>query len=682
MHRCRWPLGLAASLAAAMAVAATPPDLDEVVVTARRLESVASVGSASQGVALADLIETRLTLRTGELLEVVPGLVVTQHSGDGKANQYFLRGFNLDHGTDFATRVDGMPVNLPTNAHGQGYTDLNFLLPELVERIEYRKGTYYAEEGDFSAAGAADLRYRQSLEAPLLVLAGGGDGFVRTLLAASPALAGGTLLLGGEYDHNDGPWQLPEGFGKLAGLAKFTTGDAGQGWDAELMGYDGHWRSSDQIPERAVSAGLVDRFGTIDPTDGGHTHRYSLSGAWWRRLGGGQLRAEGYAIDSALDLLSNFTYATDPVHGDQFEQFEQRRIYGGGVDYAAALTLADRAAAIRGGLEVRSDALRPVALYRTTAGARYATVREDAVDEASYSAYATAGLRLTPWLRTDLGARFDDYRFRVASSLPANSGTASAAIASPKLTLSFGPWASTEYFLNYGRGFHSNDARGTTITVDPGDGVTPVARVSPLARAVGAEAGVRSGAVPRLMVAASLWTLSLDSELVYSGDGGTTEPTRASRRTGLELSADYAPREGLEADVDLAWTRARYTDPAPGGDYVPNALGCVVAAGLRLGRDRGWFAGTRLRYFGPAPLTEDGSARSRSTLLLNLDGGYAFASRLRLTLSVYNLLDRRDNDITYYYASRLPGEAAAVDDYHFHPLEPRTLRLMATVHLE
>ena len=683
MRRHSVYLGLAALLAVNTSAAAGPatPDLEEVVVRARRLETVASVESASQGIVLEDQLENRPALRVGEVLEVVPGLVVTQHSGDGKANQYFLRGFNLDHGTDFATRVDGIPVNQPTNAHGQGYSDLNFLLPDLVDRVEYRKGTYYAEEGNFSAAGAADVRYRRSLDAPLVVLSGGQDGYARTLAAASPGVAAGDLLLGVEYAHHDGPWDVAEAYGKLAALAKFTTGDGAHGWGLEAMGYDGHWHSSDQIPLRAVAEGAIDRFGTIDPTDGGRAHRYSLSGDWWQTVGAGRLRANAYAIDSALDLFSNFTYAIDPVRGDQFEQFEQRRVYGGVIDYQKPLPLAGREATVRGGLAVRVDDLLPVALYRTTDDVRYAMVRQDDVLQASYSAYATGSLRWTNWFCTDLGARFDEFRFRVDSSLAANSGTASDSIASPKLTMAFGPWAKTEVFLNYGRGFHSNDARGTTITVDPNDGVTPVAKVSPLVRAIGAEAGVRSTLVPRLQLAAALWTLGLDSELVFSGDGGTTEPTRASRRTGVEFSADYEPLDGVVADADLAWTHARYADASALGDYVPNAIGRVVSAGVRYNRDAGWFGGARLRYFGPAPLVADGSARSSSTTVINLDCGYQFSSRLKATLTVFNALNRRDSDITYYYASRLQGEPAPVEDYHFHPLEPRALRLTATLRL-
>jgi len=447
------------------------------------------------------------------------------------------------------------------------------------------------------------------------------------------------------------------------------------------MGYGGHWHSTDQIPLRAVEQGRVGRFGAIDPTDGGRTQRYSLSGDWWQRAGAGRARATLYAVADELDLVSNFTYAIDPVHGDQFEQLERRRVLGGALEYERGLSLGEHEGTVRTGLQARADLIRPVALYDTTAGVRYATVRQDEVRETSTAVYASGSLRWSDGFRTDLGARVDTFRFRVDSSLAANSGTANDSIASPKLTLAFGPWSRTEYFLNFGRGFHSNDARGTTITVDPKDGVTPVARVSPLVRAVGAEAGLRTAAIPPLQLAVSLWTLALDSELVFSGDGGTTEPSRPSRRSGVELGIYSAPVDGLVIDADLACTRARYTGTDPAGDRIPNALESVASVGVALNRDAGWFGGARLRYFGPAPLTEDGRTRSRSTLVVNIEAGYHFSARLSLVATLFNLLNRSDNDITYYYASRLPGEAVPVGDYHFHPLEPRTLRLAATLRL-
>jgi hypothetical protein len=677
------PATFMALLSATMAARASgipTADLQEVVITAQRDRLIGRVESASQGLVLAEQLENRPVLRPGEVLEVVPGLIVSQHSGDGKANQYFLRGFNLDHGTDFATRVDGIPVNMPTHAHGQGYSDLNFVIPEFIDSVAYRKGTYYVEEGNFSAAGAADMHYHRSLDQRYLVsLADGGDGYQRAILGLSRSLAGGDLLVGSEYSRNDGPWVLAERYGKLSGLVKFTRGEATEGFAVTGMGYDGHWHSTDQIPLRAVADGEISRFGAIDPTDGGRTHRYSVSFEGWKPLGPGSLRANLYALDYQLDLISNFTYNTDPVHGDQFEQFDRRQVYGADLAYRQPLSVASYNGTLKVGFQSRYDDIHPAGLYRTQNGVRYATVREDRVTQASYAAYLGVEVRWTPWLRSEFGTRFDEFRFDVASSLAANSGKEMASLSSPKLALVFGPWAKTEYFLDVGRGFHSNDSRGTTTTVDPNDGTTPVAKVSPLVRALGAEVGVRTAAVPRVQLAASLWTLKLDSELLFTGDGGTTEPSRATKRYGVEVGAYYTPLEHLVIDADLAWSHARYTEFDPVGNYVPNAVEKVASIGLTWNRDTGVFGGARLRYFGPAPLLEDGSQRSKSTLLVNLEGGYHVTPAVSLVVSVFNLFDRRDNDVTYYYESQLPGEAAPVSDIHFHPVERRTARAALTL---
>jgi hypothetical protein len=673
---------IACTLAGPVLAAGLPAaQLEEIVVSARRLQLIGVSTSASQGIVLSEQLENRPTLRPGEVLEVVPGLVVTQHSGDGKANQYFLRGFNLDHGTDFATSLDGIPVNLPTNAHGQGYTDMNFMTPELVDTISYKKGTYYADEGNFSAAGAADIRYRRSLDAPFMTLSGGQDAFYRAVLAASTPVASGDLLMAAEYFHNDGPWEMEEDYRKIVGLLKLTSGDSDLGWGVELMGYDGQWHSSDQIPLRSVKSGEIPRFGAVDPTDGGDTHRYSLSGDWWANLGGGALRANLYAVDYELRLISNFTYATDPVQGDQFEQFEQRQFFGGAIDYEVPLPLRGNEGTFSAGLQLRYDDIQPVALYRTIDRVRYATVRQDDVTQGSYAVYASESVHWTDWFRTDVGVRFDVFHFDVNSSLAANSGTADDSIVSPKLTMVFGPWAKTEYFVNVGNGFHSNDARGTTISVDPNDGVTPVETVDPLVRALGAELGMRTALIPDLQIAASLWTLKLDSELVFSGDGGTTEPSRASRRDGIEFGIYYSPVDWVVVDADLAWTRARYTDPDPAGDRIPNAVESVASVGMSLNRTAGWFGGARLRYFGPAPLIEDNSVRSSSTMLVNVEAGYHFSPRLSLAAVVFNLLDAEDNDITYFYESQLRSESVPVADIHFHPVEPRTVRVAVTLKL-
>src|SRR5437868_6462005 len=282
-------VAVSAVLASSLAQAGGVPTavLEEVTVVGQLDRLQGHPTSASQGVVTDEQLGLRPVLRTGELLEVVPGLIVTQHSGDGKANQYFLRGFNLDHGTDLATSVDGVPVNMVTHAHGQGYTDINFVIPELVQSIDYRKGTYYADTGNFSAAGAVNMRYRAALDAPIAVVEAGENNYMRGLVAASPQVGSGTLLTAVDYAHIDGPWQLEENFRKLNMLARYTLSAAGQRLSITAQGYDGKWRSTDQIPQRAIDAGQLDRFGNVDSTDGGESHRYSLSADWSAAVGAG-----------------------------------------------------------------------------------------------------------------------------------------------------------------------------------------------------------------------------------------------------------------------------------------------------------------------------------------------------------------------------------------------------------
>ncbi len=659
----------------------TAAPLEEIVVTASRIGLIGESRAASEGIVLAIQLEGRPVLRPGEVLEVVPGLVVTQHSGDGKANQYFLRGFNLDHGTDFATRVDGIPVNLPTHAHGQGYSDINFLIPELVEKVRYRKGTYFADEGNFSAAGAADIAYRRQLDSSLASLTIGEDDYYRALIAGAPELGGGTLLGAIDYSTADGPWDLPQDFRKVNGLVKYSRGATDRGFAVTAMGYDGQWDSTDQIPERAVGDQCaqipfcISRFGYVDPTSGGESHRYSLSvDTWAQRDDGRGWSANAYALDYHLELISNFTYALDPVDGDQFEQYDDRRVYGGRYEYTWPASLTDWPGALRTGVELRRDQIEPVGLYLTTQAQRRETVRQDDVIQTSTSAYLAHDQHWKDWLRTELGVRLDHFDFDVSSNVAANSGTASDSIASPKATIVLGPWHETEYFLNAGRGFHSNDARGTTIRVDPTDGVTPVDRVDPLAAATGAEIGFRSAAIPGLQIYGALWGLELDSELLFVGDGGITEPSRESRRYGVEFGVFWTPLDWLILDVDYAWSHARFRGSDPTGDRIPGAVEDVASLGVAVNRDDGWFGGARLRYLGEAPLIEDNSVRSDSTLLVNVEAGYRFNERLSAFLTVFNLFDSEDNDISYFYESQLPGEAAPVEDIHFHPVEPRSLR--------
>jgi hypothetical protein len=635
--------------------------------------------AATQGAITARQLESRPLMRVGELLETVPGLVISQHSGEGKANQYYLRGFNLDHGTDFATTVAGMPVNMPTHAHGQGYSDLNFLVPELVSGVQFRKGPYFAEDADFSSAGSATINYTNALDRPILRLSGGEGGWARIVAAASPSWGDGRLLAGLELGQNDGPWTHPDAFRKVNGVLRYSRGDAVNGFSATGMAYAGRWNSTDQVPDRAIRDGSIPRFGNIDPTDGGVAHRYSGSIEWQRGHGSGGWRAAAFVIRGDLDLFSNFTYfLDDPERGDQFEQADRRTVAGGRVAYRRISTWAGRPVESVVGLQLRDDNIGLVGLYHTEARARLGTTRADHVRQSSLGVYAQNGVQWSEKVRTIVGLRADGYRFGVDSDTPANSGVAKEGMVSPKATLILGPWARTEFYANGGTGFHSNDARGATITVDPVTGA-PASRVTPLVRARGAEFGIRSVIVPRWQTTLALWRLDLASELVFAGDAGTTEAGRPSRRMGVEWANYYSPRRWLTLDLDVSASSARFTDADPVGRLIPGALDTVVSAGVTVEDAHQMFGSVRLRHFGPRPLIEDGSVRSAASTLLYADIGRNLTSQLRVTLQAFNLLNAAVSDIDYYYTSRLPGEPlAGVDDIHTHPALPRSFRVALT----
>jgi outer membrane receptor protein involved in Fe transport len=657
-----------------------PTQLAPIVVKGNYDNAVGTSDAASQGTVTSKLIEARPLLRPGEVLEFVPGVIVTQHSGDGKANQYFLRGFNLDHGTDFATFVDGMPVNMPTHAHGQGYSDLNWLMPELVDTVRYKKGPYFADEGDFASAGAAHIDLFAGLPRGVASITLGEHGYARALLADTVAMKEGQLTYALETSHNDGPWDLPENFRKFNGLLRYSVGNAADRTTVTAMAYSARWNSTDQIPERAVNDGLIDRFGAIDDTDGGRTQRTSLSMQTQRTLSDGVFKANAYAIQSRLNLFSNFTYfLNDPVNGDQFEQAEKRQVFGGGASRSFNGDWGGRDMVNTLGVQVRHDRLSPVGLYNTVARERISTVQESQVRETSVGLYGESSVQWTPWLRSVAGLRWDRFDFDVDSSVAGNSGKDNASITSPKLSFVFGPWAKTELFANYGWGYHSNDARGVTATVSPAT-LLATQSVTPLVRSRGGEIGARTEIVPGLQSSLSLWYLTLGSELLFVGDAGDTEASRASRRYGVEWNNHYVANAWLLFDADLAASHARFSQSDPVGDYIPGAIDTVASLGVTVTDLGPWFGQFQLRYFGPRPLIEDNSQRSKSTTLASARVGYKLTKDIRVALDVFNLFDRKASDIDYFYASRLQGEpAAGVDDTHFHPVEPRSVRLTLTM---
>jgi hypothetical protein len=645
---------------------------DEVVVLGRWDNPFGYNLSASQGVVGAAEIQARPLLRPGEILEIVPGLIVTQHSGTGKGNQMFLRGFNLDHGTDFATWVDGMPVNMPTHGHGQGYTDINFLIPELVETLEYRKGGYYAEVSDFSSAGAVHLSTYDRLDQGLIKAGFGEYGYLSALAADSVATKSGSLLYGVQVHRYDGAWtDIAEDLKRNNLLLRYSGEGSAGDWNVAFMGYDAQWNSADQIPRRAVESGLISALGSIDPTLGGETSRYSLSGTWSAELGRGRARLNAYTIDYDLSLFSNFTYfLDDPVDGDQFEQLDDRTVTGGDLSYSFP---GRSRTAHMVGVMLRHDDIGDVGLFRTANLERLSAVRRDSVDELAFGVYYSGETRWTDRLRTTLGVRVDRFDFDVASDLAANSGSASDSIVAPKANVIYAVSSDTELYLSAGKGFHSNDARGTTITVDPSTG-DPADPVSPLVASHQFEFGFRTFVDRRFNVSAALWYLELDSELLFIGDAGNTEASRPSERYGLEVPFYYRPTDRLTLDLELAFTKSQFADFDPAGDEIPGAIDRVVAAGITFDDPNGWYGSVRLRHLGPRPLIEEGSARSDASTLVNAALGFR-RDRLDVRLDLLNVFDSDDHDIAYFYGSRLPGEPDdGVEDLHFHPFEPRMLR--------
>ncbi len=661
-------------------------------------------------------VNARPFTRPAEALEITPGLIITQHSGEGKANQYFLRGYNLDHGTDLAITVDDVPVNMRTHGHGQGYADLNFLIPELIGSVDVRKGPYFADEGDFSSVGAVHVNLLDSLPKQVAQLTLGSFGYRRFLGMGSMPLANGTLLYAGEAAGYNGPWDNPDKMRKLNGVVRYSQGTIDNGFSLTGMAYSNRWNSTDQVPLRAITSGLIGLYGALDPTDGGNSSRYSVSGRWAQDDDAGSWRANAYLVKSSLNLFNDFTFfLSDQTNGDQFHQLDDRLLTGANAARTFKWAAGGLPMETTVGVQTRYDDIK-VGLTNTVKRQFLSNVRTDLVKEGSVGIYAQHVTHWTDWFRTIMGWRGDLYEANDRSIFdPANSGNASATISSPKFSMVFGPFAKTEFFVSAGEGFHSNDVRGVTITEDPTDPATKLSPSPFLVRTKGAEVGVRTKIIPGLDSSLALFRLDQASELVFSGDAGTTEASRPSRRLGVEWTNKYSPVSWLSVDLDIAATHARFQGfdqdqadlfaslagypeaqigNAP-GNYIPGAPNLVASAGIALGEKTGWFGALRYRYLGPRPLTEDNAFRSPATGLLNGQVGYRFENGWRVQLDAYNLTDSKTDQISYAYGSFLktdtlfalcyPAKGAStvpkavcdngVMDRVLHPVEPFAVRL-------
>jgi outer membrane receptor protein involved in Fe transport len=705
-------------------VADTADPIQQVTVTAERLGLVGTASTASEGVVADQEIQLSPTYRPGQLLETVPGLIVTLHSGEGKANQFLLRGYNLDHGTDLETYVDGMPINQPTHAHGQGYTDLNFMIPELTNQITYTKGPYYADVGDFGAVGSLHVSYRDTI--PDQVSATGGTlGFQRIFTAGSAAFGDGDLLAALELQHYDGPFVNPDDARKENFVLRYSQGDEHDGYSVTAMYYHQLWTNTTDIPIRAITAGIVPtRFGTLNPTDGGHAQRASLTFDDHATLGAGQFTASAFFIYNQLHIFNDFThYLFDPVHGDQEDQHENRRVFGGATSYSLQVPLGSIQNEISAGVLTRYDSLgvgrtpsvNQVPLWGGGDPASF--YDDDQVYLFASGAYIQATTHWTADFRSVLGVREDyqhgtDVDYLTALHETAgytNAGTAQQALFQPKASLIYTPIESLEFYLSIGRGFHSADLRGVNQdeSVDLG-----LPHTNLLSRQEGQEVGVRATVQRNLAFTFAVYNLWQQSETIIDPDIGADSAGPPSRRYGYEVNVTYQINRWLEFYGSYSGDHTRFTQPFDDGTghlgkYITDAPVATGSLALYLTNLGPWSGGVNFRYLGNYPLSSGpcvdsaavhdfpgvatscanaptalGQVDGRGFGELNLDVHYALPANWAASLGIYNLLNKHAAAAEFWYVDRLQNEIGSYPngraDVHEHPLEPIMARLTIT----
>ncbi len=738
------PTGSPASLRISLAVRTVSTTVN---VSGRADDLIGIASSAGQVTVGAEELKNRPLLRSGEILETLPGLIITQHAGGGKANQYFLRGFNLDHGTDFAIFIDGMPLNLPSHAHGEGYSDMNTVIPEFVERVDAEKGPYYAEVGDYGSAGNAHMVTYKTLPQNFVQVDSGVYQFARFVFGISRRFWRGNLLYGGEAYHDGGPWVHPDNYYKFNGLMNYSQGGDDGGFSVTARGYAGtRWNSSDQLPYTAIPT--VGFFGALDPTDGGHSHRYSLQDEWHHKGANSKTEIMAYGFYYDLNLFSDFTYyLVDPYKGDQFEQQDRRWVAGFDARHTVFGEWYGRKVETTFGMQLRNDWIHN-GLFRSEDRVRtdktyYSANYLDAPSSLDQIAVLPAATDLnkftetiaSPWasskiqwaskFRSILGLRGDYGKGIItsftnptnpsypndpyAANVNPNTGqSTSKFLPSPKASLIFGPWDNTEFYVQGGFSYHTNDVRGSTQLYEPVSPDNPYYntpvyetpnpnKIAFLVQTKGGEAGVRTAAVPHLQSTVEIWYLHSNSELLQDGDTGGTSPSeQPSNRYGIEVGNYYTPSEHWVFDADFADSRALFTEDDPddstfyfynstrssyqlcsknsncygvglgpdpyqqnqnGSKEVPEAVRWVVSSGVTLQDLKGLSASVRLRYFGPRPLTSDAIYKSPSTSLVNLGATYKLNRNWSFVSEVLNVFNRRDHDVDYAYVSQITPAA-------------------------
>lgn len=592
---------------------------------ANRADSLLEISpSASQGVIGRQDLATRPLLDATQILNAIPDITTTQEAGGGDAPVYYVRGVNVEHGTDFALFVDDMPVNFPTHAHAQGLASLNFLIPEVVEVIDYRKGSYYADLGDFSTVGAANIRLARTLPESIDRLGAGQYGWVRGLAAGSGKGWGGDVLYAADLSYFDNGFDVAETNKRFKGLIKYTTGDDCEGQSTSLMAFHGDWFTTEaQRLTDLIANGLYSNF---DPTTGGRESRFSWNTQYWREECSGRWQANAFAIYDRFDIFTNPEQELD----EQVHQPDGRLVTGVNVARSLDLCLGERPSTWTFGLQLRDYFINRLRRERTQARNVLDVEKSHRVNIFSVSPYVENETRWTDSLRTTAGVRSDIFQFNATDLLDRTIAyDRSSGLVSPKLSIAFGPWADTEYYLNLGTGFHSNDARGPIDPMDPSPAL--------LARTQSGEVGLRSEAFCWWQTTAAVWYQKFSSEQVFNAEEGETENLGPSRRYGVEWNNTFPVNCWLTGYVDWAWAHVRFVD----GTRIPRSLSSLLSAGVTANSDNGLYGSLYFRHLSPRPLDEDGSVFSGSVEVANLEVGWRNCE-WQFAVDVFNVFGSRD----------------------------------------
>ena len=608
-----------------------------------------------------------------ELLQRVPGLFIGQHAGGGKAEQIFLRGFDVDHGTDVSISVDGMPVNMVSHAHGQGYADLHFVIPETMDRMEFDKGPYYATQGNFNTAGYIAFQTTDRFEQNKVKVEIGDFNSLRTvgLFNWSPKGANDQFITAMEYLEGDGPYDAPQNFNRMNLFGKYKKIFDTQQFEISASHFKSRWNASGQIPERAVAQGLISRFGAIDATEGGETSRTNMNASFTKYINANSIfKTQAYFSTYDFLLFSNFTFfLNDPVNGDQIKQKESRNLMG----FTSTLTTKDEVGDIqidtKTGFGVRYDVVDAIELSKTLnrktvlAYAKLGSINETNVFSFLEAEITTGKFTITPGVRLDYFKNL--YEDELTTTYESNAVTET--LISPKVRLDYAVTATMNLFLKAGMGFHSNDTR---VVVQQNGRET-------LPKAAGVDVGLYWKPMPKVFISSAFWMLDLEQEFVYVGDEGVVEPSGATRRLGADFSARYQINDWLFLDSDFTYTYARSKDAVAGEDYIPLAPKITVAGGLSIDNLKNFSGGIRYRYLGDRAANEDNSIVAKGYFVTDATVSYSF-SNITLGVSMDNVFDVKWNETQFATTSRLSNEAQPIEEIHFTPGTSRFLKASVT----